>query len=126
MNGDLAGFTTVDSPGAPANMIDPVAQYDHDEGISVSGGFVYRGREVNELRGSYVFGDFSQGFAPPAGRLFHLDQDDEIRELLPGGSPLGLYVMGFGQDRRGEIYVLTSENFAPVGSTGAVHRLTDR
>ncbi|MDH3305993.1 MAG: PQQ-dependent sugar dehydrogenase [Acidimicrobiia bacterium] len=125
MNGDERGFTTVDSPGVPAGMIDPIAQYDHDEGISVGGGFVYRGSEIKDLRGSYVFGDFSLGFFPGNGRLFHLDEQGEIAELLPDGAALGRYVMGFGQDRRGEVYVLTSANFAPVGTTGTVHRLTD-
>ncbi|MBT8207839.1 MAG: PQQ-dependent sugar dehydrogenase, partial [Acidimicrobiia bacterium] len=41
MNGDDPGFTTVDSPGVPVGMIDPIAQYDHDEGISIAGGFTY-------------------------------------------------------------------------------------
>ncbi len=35
----------------------------------------------------------------------------------------GLYVLAFGQDRDGELYVLTSENLAPSGETGAVHRI---
>lgn len=123
MNGADPGFTTVDSPGFPAGMIDPIAQYDHDEGISVSGGFVYRGREARDLRGSYVFGDFSRSFVPASGRLFHLGEDNEILELIPSGGPLDVYVMGFGQDRRGEVYVMTSENFAPVGTTGVLHRI---
>lgn len=123
MNGAGPGFTTSDSPGVPASMIDPIAQYDHDEGISVSGGFVYEGSSVKDLRGSYVFGDFSQTFFPAAGRLFHLTSANEIQELLPGGESLGRYVMGFGQDRFGDVYVLTSSNFAPVGTTGLVQKL---
>ena len=123
MNGADRGFTTVDSPGVPVGMIDPIAQYDHDEGISVAGGFVYRGRQVNELRGSYVFGDFSQTFVPASGRLFHLGEDGEILELVPDSGPLGLYLMALGQDRKGEVYVMTSENFAPVGTTGVLHRI---
>jgi glucose/arabinose dehydrogenase len=125
MNGAGPGFTTIDSPGLPIGMIDPIAQYDHDEGISIGGGFVYRGQTIKDLRGSYVFGDFSRGFFPGNGRLFHLDVTGEIAELLPDGVPLGRYVMGFGQDRRAEVYVLTSANFAPVGTTGTVHRLTN-
>lgn len=123
MNGADRGFTTVDSPGVPVGMIDPIAQYDHDEGISVAGGFVYRGRHVNELRGSYIFGDFSQSFVPASGRLFHLGEDGEILELVPDSGPLGLYLMALGQDRKGEVYVMTSENFAPVGATGVLHRI---
>ncbi len=123
MNGDDRGFTTVNSPGVPAGMIDPIAQYDHDEGISISGGFVYRGGQLEELRGSYVFGDFSRSFIPAAGRLFHLGDDNEILELVPAGGALGRYVMAFGQDRKGEVYVMTSDNFAPAGTTGLLQRI---
>jgi hypothetical protein len=125
MNGTDPGFTTVDSPGVPANMIDPIAQYDHDEGISIAGGFVYDQSEIKGLRGSYVFGDFSQGFFPPAGRLFHLGPGNEILELVPTSGSLDRYVMGFGQDRKGNVYVMTSDNFAPVGTTGTLERLVE-
>ena len=118
MNGDDPGFTTVDSPGVPAGMIDPIAQYDHDEGVSVTGGFVYHGNSIPELQGSYVFGDWTSSFAGPAGRVFHLT-DSGIAEL---GEP-GIFVSGFGQDARGEVYVLGALNIAPVGETGVVMRL---
>ncbi|HJN49791.1 MAG: PQQ-dependent sugar dehydrogenase [Pseudomonadales bacterium] len=39
----------------------PVAQYDHDEGNAVSGGFVYRGNSIPELQGKYVFTDLARG-----------------------------------------------------------------
>ena len=123
MNGDGPGFTTVRSPGVPAGMIDPIAEYDHDEGISIGGGFVYRGTAVQDLRGDYIFGDLTRTFFPADGRLFHLD-DGEIRELLPDGDPLGRYLIAFGEDRRGEIYVLSTASIVPVGTTGTVHRLT--
>ena len=120
--GDGDGFTTVDSPGVPAGMIDPVAQYDHDEGVSVTGGFVYRGNRVKDLRDTYVFGDFTAGFTGPLGRLFHIG-DDGLAELIPGdGAALGLFITGFGQDRDGELYVMGQKGFAPVGTTGEVHR----
>jgi glucose/arabinose dehydrogenase len=118
MNGDEPGFTTVNSPGVPAGMIDPIAQYDHDEGVSVTGGFVYHGRSIPALEGSYVFGDWTSSFAGPMGRVFHLT-DDGIAEL---GEP-GIFVSGFGQDARGEVYVLGTQNVAPVGETGVVMRL---
>ncbi len=123
MNGAGPGFTTADSPGVPAGMIDPIAQYDHDEGISVAGGFVHGAGGIPELRGSYVFGDFSRQFVPGAGRLFHLGDGGDILELLPGGGTLGRYLMALGQDRKGNVYVLSSDNFAPVGATGRVERL---
>ena len=39
----------------------PIAEYGHDEGESVTGGFVYRGALMSELRGRYIFGDFISG-----------------------------------------------------------------
>lgn len=123
MNGDDPGFTTVDSPGAPAGLIDPVAQYDHDEGVSVTGGFVYRGNRVKDLRDTYVFGDFTASFAGPQGRLFHIDENGELAELVPAGGPVGMFITGFGQDRKGELYVMGQQGSAPVGNTGQVFKL---
>jgi len=117
MNGADPGFTTVSSPGVPTNMIDPVAEYDHDEGVSITGGFVYRGRSVRDLRGSYVFGEWTS-------RLLHLTDNGSIAELDPVGQDgVGVRITGFGQDRRGEMYLLGQEGFAPVGTTGVVQRI---
>lgn len=123
MNGDEAGFTTDDSPGVPAGLIDPIAQYDHDEGVSVTGGFVYRGNRVKDLRDTYVFGDFTTSFAGPLGRLFHIDDNGELAELVPASGPVGMFISGFGQDRKGELYVMGQQGFTPVGTTGQVFKL---
>lgn len=48
----------------------PIAQYDHDEGFAIGGGFVYRGAAIPALIGKYVFTDF------PRGRLFAIDADN--------------------------------------------------
>lgn len=123
MNGDDPGFTTDDSPGVPADMIDPIAQYDHDEGVSVTGGFFYRGNKVKDLRDTYVFGDFTSSFAGPMGRMFNIDHG-ELQELLPAGQDgVGMFVTGFGQDRAGELYVMGQQGFTPTGSTGQVFKI---
>jgi glucose/arabinose dehydrogenase len=119
MNGDGEGFTTAFSPGVPAGMIDPVAEYDHDEGVSITGGFVYRGSAISDLRGSYVFGDFTRSFAGPEGRVFAFTPRSGIAELLEPG----LFIGGFGQDGAGELYVLGSQVFTPTGETGVVMKL---
>ncbi len=145
---DGPAFPSKDSPGQPLGMIDPVAQYDHDEGVSVIGGFVYRGNGVGQLRGRYVFGEFSKPPFNPFGvvcdgRLFYLDkrvdanadlirrqvQNNElqnpIRELkFAGGETMaGRCLLGFGEDANGELYVLTNAQAIPFGTSGEVLRI---
>ena len=103
----------------------PVAQYDHDEGNAVGGGFVYRGLAIPELQGKYVFADF------PRGRLLSIDADapaaenpvkiTEIRLMIEGREQDLVDVAGFpntygpgnrvdlriGIDSAGELYLLT-------------------
>ena len=50
-----------DNPLGPGKLVQPVAQYSHDDGCSVTGGYVYRGNAVPALRGRYVFGDYCSG-----------------------------------------------------------------
>jgi len=138
-------FVYKNAPNVPPGMIDPIAQYDHDEGVAVIGGFVYRGREVGALRGRYVFGEFAEPpfnpFAPNCnGRLFFLDrkigdkgEDENVRAIkkrmdgklreFPGDVAAGLCLLGFGQDEDGEIYVLANMTGLPVGNEGVVMRI---
>lgn len=115
------------------DLIDPVAEYDHDEGIAIVGGFVYRGNEIPSLRGRYVFGDY---FSPAdvSGRLFFLEKrnithgneikDSKILEFqYADREELGFFVLGFGQNRNGEVYVLANETGVPFGDSGVVLRL---
>lgn len=132
--GGSAG-TGANSPGAPAGLIDPISgplgtlQYDHQDGISITGGFVYRGSSIPDLFGKYVFGDLALRNAPPRvdGRLFYADLDSgELSEfLLPefsnGRLPNGLTVHGFGEDAGGELYALAT-NTAANGDGGIVYR----
>jgi hypothetical protein len=111
-------------------LLDPIAEYDHSDGIAVVGGFVYRGSALPALRGKYVFGDFSRGFSMPGGRLFWLDAEGALSDifefrLVPGDGSLDAFLLGFGEDERGELYATTSEMLGPIGSTGKVWRIVD-
>ena len=113
-------------PFEDAALSDPLAQYDHDDGLSIIAGYMYHGTAVPELRGLYVFGDFSRGFTTPDGRLFVADLwTGQIEELLIGNDQhnLGLFVKGIGQDRSGEIYVLATSGLGPYGTTGTIFRI---
>ena len=121
-NGTDPGFVTEPSPGQPAGLIDPVAEYDHDEGVAVVGGFVYRGDALRWLRGRYVFGEFSG--PDETGRLFFMNASGQIREFqLRDRETLGFNVDGFGQDADGELYVMGNTTGTPFGETGVVLRL---
>jgi glucose/arabinose dehydrogenase len=118
VNGDVKGCVFADSPGAPANMLDPLAQYDHTEDagatevrVAVVGGFVARGDDMGRLSGRYVFGDYSTEIGEPvAGHLFYLDSSNKVKEVGVKGRPggLGLAVLGFGTDAKGNIYLLAN------------------
>ncbi|HEA70161.1 MAG TPA: hypothetical protein ENI07_25610 [Desulfobacterales bacterium] len=103
-------------------MNDPIAQYDHDEGTAVIGGFVYRGSGISALQGRYIFGDLSKTGAN--GRLFYLTNENRVVEFpLPGGTALNLWLFGFGQDASGEVYVLGNKTGVPFNETGIVFKI---
>lgn len=107
-------------------LIDPVAAYDHTEGIAVVGGFVYRANSASPAYGHYFFGDYSRDFGA-TGRLFVLDSlagGGTISEIIPAGGPLARYVLGFGHDESGALFALVSSNRGPGGSGGEVYRMT--
>lgn len=108
----------------------PVAQYDHDEGTAIIGGFVYRGSAIRSLVGRYVFGDYAgkDGHA----RLFYLPNKRVAtgKKLRKSGisalhiAELNDHLLGFARDAQGEIYVLTNATGLATGTTGAVWKLT--
>jgi len=122
-NGTSPGFVFDCAPGdAPEGLIEPIAEYDHDEGISVIGGFVYHGSRIPQLKGRYVFGDFRD--PPGGGRLFYLQKNNRMFEFqIAGQDGLGLRLLGFGQDAAGELYVLANAGGVPFGETGVVYRI---
>jgi len=115
----LAVGVPFEDPG----LADPVAQYDHEDGLSIIGGHMYYGKLVPQLRALYVFADFSRAFFNPDGRLLVADLlTGRIEELLIGNEQrnLGLFIKGVGQDNDGEVYVLASTALGPYGDTGVV------
>jgi glucose/arabinose dehydrogenase len=107
-------------------LIDPIAQYLHPQGVSIIGGFVYRGSQFPELYGKYLFGDFSQNGINPLGRLLYMDVDagsTQIQEFILN-VPFGRFLRGIGQDADGEIYLLTTTVRGTSGTTGEVLHLT--
>ncbi len=88
----------------PKNWINPISEYPHTEGISITGGVLYRGKAIPALSGKYVFADWSG----PIWQLADTGGKTWSREKLPISRDAGYWhVYGFGEDKAGEVYVLT-------------------
>jgi glucose/arabinose dehydrogenase len=106
-----------------AGLIDPVAEYGHDLGFSITGGYVYRGTQATQVAGNYVFGDFGGMIAwlsPAAGGGFNVEQLAEQGCAPPGASD-ALQISSFAEDLDGELFLLDYDN-GEVGS-GEIHSL---
>jgi len=111
-------------------LLGPIIEYDHNNRTVVVGGYVYDGKALMSLAGSYVFADWSSSFAKPDGKLYMANPAgeglwnmEEIRVTDRPGGRINEYIRSFGQDDEGEIYVLTSEVGGPAGDTGKIYRM---
>jgi glucose/arabinose dehydrogenase len=77
----------------------PVAVYTHDEGIAVTGGYVYRGERYPALRGAYVFGDFGDG------RIWTLHRNAGGEWTRTEALRADAAISSFGEDEGGELYL---------------------
>ncbi|MAG92305.1 MAG: glucose dehydrogenase [Planctomycetaceae bacterium] len=87
---------------AGKGLIDPIFEYDHDVGKSITGGFVYRGKKFPYLVGSYIFADYV------TGRIWALRYDEANKKVVEVGAIKGneLPVLSFGEDQDGEVYFM--------------------
>jgi glucose/arabinose dehydrogenase len=114
-------------------LIDPIFEYRNARnqgiGISVIGGYVYRGSAIPQLNGNYVFADWSSRSGGADGVVFAANQVSGVwrfRELAVSnrsGQRIGAYITGMGQDDNHELYVLTTASAGPAGNTGQVFRI---
>lgn len=84
---------------ATEGLTDPVAEYDHSQGVSVTGGYVYHGAALLELAGTYLYADFGTGLlwgAQPVG-------DGTYAVSTP--IETGFNITSFGQGNDGEVYM---------------------
>jgi glucose/arabinose dehydrogenase len=100
-------------PPSGLELVDPIFEYQHGYGCSVTGGYVYRGEALPEFRGIYLLSDFCSGRV--WGLLRAADGTWQSQELFQ----TGLSVTSFGQDQQGEIYLMDQPS-------GSVYRLQRR
>lgn len=90
--------------GPRPEFVDPIWEYHHDLGKSITGGLVYRGEKFPELQGQYVYGDYV------SNKIWALGYD-ETKKRVVSNRPIkdvGLPIFSFGEDEQGEIYFLTA------------------
>ncbi|MCM4158460.1 PQQ-dependent sugar dehydrogenase [Antarcticibacterium flavum] len=123
-----------DKMGNP--LIDPVIEFkqggtDHGgKGLVVIGGYVYRGKVVENLPGKYIFGTWTQQHGKPAGAMFVATPKEtgmwdfkELEIAQTNSTSIGHYLLSFGQNKEGEMFVLTTDENGPVGNTGKVFKI---
>lgn len=87
-------------PDPVTDVVMPVAYYDHSEGCSITGGYVYRGEAIPELQGAYLYSDYCSGNLWAAYR--NTDMEWEFGLVARTGRS----VSSFGEDEAGELYLV--------------------
>jgi hypothetical protein len=103
-----------------SNLTYPIYEYKHNVGISVTGGYVYNGKAIEELKGVYVFADWT-------GSLYGLKKTDKWRHFninVNGNTnTLDCKINALGEDENGELYLLTQKLTGPKDKTGVLYKI---
>jgi glucose/arabinose dehydrogenase len=89
--------------GPRKDLIDPIWEYHHSFGKSITGGGVYRGKQLPELAGAFLYADYV------SGTVFALRYDPAKRRVV-ANQPIRtkkLPIVSFGEDETGEMYFLS-------------------
>jgi glucose/arabinose dehydrogenase len=98
------------TPNARGQLVFPVAVYSHDEGCSVTGGYVYRGRAIPSSVGRYYYGDWC------SGTIWSLRiENGAAVDIRKESARIG-QLTSFGEDAAGELY-------ASSGGTGRIYHV---
>ena len=98
-----------DGHGPKKEMIDPIWEYHHDLGKSITGGHVYRGKAFPELEGHYLYADYV------SSKFYALKYDAEKKRVVANRPLMDIKqaIMSHGEDEDGEVYWMT---FSPNGT----------
>jgi glucose/arabinose dehydrogenase len=101
----MEGSHCLNGPCNESGLALPILEYNHDQGCSITGGYVYRGSAIPALQGLYFFGDYCQGWV--RSLRYASQSATEVTDwpsLRPGGS-----ITSFGEDAAGELYVMAAD-----------------
>ncbi len=94
-------------PCSDPSLVPPIHEYTHDLGVSVTGGYVYRGADIGGLPGTYFFADYGSAriwsFRYTEGQLSEFTE--RTPELNPGLTHIS-FLSSFGEGPDGELYLL--------------------
>ncbi|XP_026087185.1 HHIP-like protein 1 [Carassius auratus] len=131
------GFSCYDKKlcaNSSLNDMLPIFAYPHKIGKSVTGGYIYRGCQMPNLNGLYVFGDFM------SGRLMSLKENPDTgkwsyKEICMGAdktcsfpkliNSYYKYIISFGEDEAGELYFLATGAASATARAGVVYKIVD-
>jgi len=111
------------------DFVDPIHEYSHKIGRAIIGGYVYRGELIPELRGCYVFGDWSNSWeGKGGGKLFCLKRENGSwvrREFnyASGNKSLDYFVLAFGEGIDKELYVCMKKGLRMDKKEGVVFKI---
>lgn len=101
-----------DGVEARPDLIEPIWEYHHDIGKSITGGVVYRGRKWPELAGCYLYADYV------SGKVWALKYDEQARKVVANYAlqDAKMPIISFGTDADGEVYL--TDSFGQIWTLG--------
>jgi len=106
-------------PPRGSEFLDPVHEYSHADGLSITGGFVYRGKKIPALQGYYIYGDWK------VGTVWGLKIDEKTKKVIDNvvlfkaknNAEEKFNWTAFGADKDGEVLLMSWD--------GRIFRMTD-
>ncbi|KAA2240727.1 PQQ-dependent sugar dehydrogenase [Chitinophaga agrisoli] len=105
------------------DFIRPIAEYKHTTGVSITGGFVYRGSQYPAMEGKYIFADW-------AFKVFYLQQEGDKWAMHDAhfedkkDNVFPFRINSFGQGEDGEIYMVTQNDVGALNHSGVIYKIT--
>lgn len=85
---------------ASGEVVAPIVEYDHSQGCSITGGYVYRGQAIPDLQAAYLYGDWCTGLIWTAYRDLEMNWQSSLFLTT------AYRISSFGEDESGELYII--------------------
>lgn len=122
----MEGFHPYDSAmhAKGGDYAPPAIEYKHPEGVSITGGYVYRGKQFPAMEGKYIFADW-------AFKIFYLDKNEKQQWVKHDGvfegkqgNAFEFRINSFGIDEAGEIYMVTQNDIGAISPSGVIYKIS--